>query len=101
MAATPSSRERGGVAAQQRAGKKCGKYGPAVAAQGGVFRAAVMERFGACGDDLCGLVSQLCGEGERAHDAEDWTFTAPSRVTYFMQRNMDMNMDMDMEGGGW
>ena len=44
-----------------------------------------MERFGACGDDLCGLVSQLCGEGERAHDAEDWTFTAPSRVTYFMQ----------------
>ena len=97
MAASPSSCERGGVAAQQRAGKKCGKYGPAVAAQGGVFRAAVMERFGACSDDLCGLVSQLCGEGERAHDAEDWTFTAPSRVTYFMQHVVFAGVMADAE----
>ena len=45
-----------------------------------------MERFGACSDDLVGLVTELCGEGDRAMDADDWYFTAPSRVTYYMQR---------------
>ena len=45
-----------------------------------------MERFGTCSDDLVGLITELCGEGDREVGAEDWYFSAPSRVTYYMQR---------------
>ena len=65
---------------------KHSKYRPATEAMGAGFRAGVMERFGACSDDLVGLVTELCGEGDRDAGAEDWYFTAPSRVTYYMQR---------------
>ena len=27
----------------------------------------------------------VCGDGERELAADDWSFTAPSRVTYYMQ----------------
>ena len=52
---------------------------------GARFRAATMERFGACSDDLCALVRELCGEGDRPSASDDWYFTAPSSVTYHMQ----------------
>ena len=53
---------------------------------GASFRGAIVERSGACSDDMCGLVRQLCGDGDRDASSEDWSFTAPSRVTYHMQR---------------
>ena len=76
----------GGAAAQARASKKHAKYGDACAAMGADFRAACMDRYGACCDDLHGLVQQLCGDGDRSVDSDDWYYTAPSRVSYHMQR---------------
>ena len=61
------------------------KYGATVAAVGGVFRGCVMERFGAVGDDLRACIAGACGDGERDLGEDDWAFTAPSRVTYFVQ----------------
>ena len=55
---------------------------------GGEFVAAVIERYGACSDDLCRLASLACGDGDRDlgdRDSDDWYFTAPSRLSYFMQ----------------
>ena len=50
---------------------------------GAEFRAAVIERFGACCDSLVGFISMLCGDGLRdALRAEDFTFSASSRTTY-------------------
>ena len=86
LAHSPSSRDRGGVAAEMRVQKKHRKYKPAVDAMGGVFRAGVMERFGACSDDLVGLVKGLCGDGDRDPASEDWGCTAPTRLRYHMQR---------------
>ena len=85
MGAVPSSMDQGGVAAQQRADAKHRHYRAAVEAMGARFRAATMERFGACSDDLCALVRELCGEGDRPSSSDDWYFTAPSSVTYHMQ----------------
>ena len=85
MGATPSSMDQGGVAAQQRADAKHRHYRAAVEAMGARFRAATMERFGACSDDMCALVRELCGEGDRPSSSDDWYFTAPSSVTYHMQ----------------
>ena len=42
-----------------------------------LFRAGVMERYGACSDDLVGLVRGLCGDGERDPLEDDWA-SAPS-----------------------
>ena len=71
---------------QLRAQRKRAKYGDAVAAVGGEFIAAVMERYGACSDDLCRLAALACGDGDRElSEADDWYFTAPSRRSYFMQ----------------
>ena len=53
---------------------------------GATFRAACMDRFGACSDDMHGLIQQLCGDGDRSVDADDWYYTAPSSVSYHMQR---------------
>ena len=75
-----------GVAAQLRAERKRAKYGDAVRAVGGEFIAAVMERYGACSDDMCRLAALACGDGDRElSEADDWYFTAPSRRSYFMQ----------------
>ena len=73
------------VAAQPRADTKHAHYRAAVEAMGACFRAATMERFGACSDDLCALVRELCGEEDRPSASDDWYFTAPSSVTYHMQ----------------
>ena len=44
---------------------------------------AVLERFGACCDQLVGFVRLLCGDRDRdAARCEDYTFSAPSRSTY-------------------
>ena len=59
------------------------KYGPLAAGVSSQFRAAVIERFGACCDSLVGFISMLCGDGLRdALRAEDFTFSASSRTTY-------------------
>ena len=84
--ASPSSAHSAGVAAQLRVNTKRAKYSDAVAAVGGEFIAAVMERYGACSDDLCRLAALACGDGDRElSEADDWYFTAPSRRSYFMQ----------------
>ena len=69
-----------------RVSKKRSKYGPAVAASGAGFRAAVLERFGACSDDLVGLVRELVGQGDRDPSEEDRGWAPGPRVTYHMQR---------------
>ena len=79
----PSSAEVSGVAASLRADKKVAKYGPLAAGVSSQFRAAVIERFGACSDSLVGFISMLCGDGHRdALRADDYTFSASSRTTY-------------------
>ena len=66
-----------------RANKKVAKYGPLAAGVSSQFRAAVIERFGACSDSLVGFISMLCGDGHRdALRADDYTFSASSRTTY-------------------
>ena len=71
-----------------RVSKKRSKYGPAVAASGAGFRAAVLERFGACSDDLhlVVLVSELVGQGDRDPSEEDRGWAPGPRVAYHMQR---------------
>ena len=47
------------------------------------FKAAVVERFGACCDDFAGFIKVLTGDGDRdALRADDYTFSASSRTTY-------------------
>ena len=66
-----------------RADKKTAKYAPLAAGVSSQFRAAVVERFGACCDSLVGFINMLCGDGDRdALRADDYTFSAPSRTTY-------------------
>ena len=107
LSGMPSSRDRGGVAAEARVRKKHSKYKAAVDAMGGLFRATVMERYGACSDDLCGFVKSLCGDGECDVDSDDWSFTARTRVDFHMQRvvfagvladaaMVDAALDMDL-----
>ena len=81
--AQPSSAMVSGVAASLRADKKTTKYAPLAAGVSSQFRAAVVERFGACCDPLVGFINMLCGDGDRdALRAEDYTFSASSRTTY-------------------
>ena len=52
------------------------------------FRPAVLERFGACCDELVGLIRLLCGDGDRDEAREDdymYAFSGRSRVTYVAQ----------------
>ena len=86
IGANPSACDRGGVAAELRVGKKHAKYRQAVLAMGGSFRAAVLDRFGACSDDLVGLVRELCGDGLIDAESDEWSFTAASRRVFYMQR---------------
>ena len=74
-----------GTAARLREQKKHRKYGATVDRVGGCFRAAVMERFGAVGDDMQAMVRGACGDLDRDRGEEDWAFSAPSQVTYYMQ----------------
>ena len=79
------SRDVPGTAARLRERKKHRKYGATVDRVGGCFRAGVMERFGAVGDDLQAMVRGACGDLDRDRGEEDWAFSAPSQVTYYMQ----------------
>ena len=62
--AQPSSATASGVAASLRTDKKTTKYAPLAAGVSSQFRAAVVERFGACCDPLVGFITMLCGDGD-------------------------------------
>ena len=48
---------------------------------------AAIERYGACGSSLDGLVRMLCGDGDRdIVQCEGVVFSAVSRVTFFAQQ---------------
>ena len=50
---------------------------------GSEFRAAVLERYGACSDSLVGLFRTLCGDRERdAAACDDYSGLVSSRVSY-------------------
>ena len=85
MRATPSARDPVLLRSLLRERKKHRKYGATVDAVGGCFRAGVMERFGAVGDDMEALVRGACGDLDRDRGEADWAFTAPSQATYYMQ----------------
>ena len=83
LGAQLSSAACSGVAAGSRAQRKSQKYAPLAAGVSSIFIPAVVERYGAQCDQLVGLVSQLCGDGDRdrmRHD--DVTFSQSSRSTY-------------------
>jgi hypothetical protein len=83
LTAEPSSETACGVAASLRADKKTAKYAALAAGVSSAFRAAVIERYGACCDSLVGFIKMLGGDGERdALASEDYTFSASSRTTY-------------------
>ena len=73
LASSPSSADESGRAATLRAEKKVGKYEHILRAVDGVFRAGVVERFGAVGDSLAGLLRMVVGDAERMRDAEDYS----------------------------
>ena len=55
-------------------------------AVGGEFRAGVVERFGACSDDMLAILRIIAGDADRdLMDADDWYFTAPSQRSYYSQ----------------
>ena len=59
------------------------KYQPLAAGVSSKFTPAVVERFGACCDELVGFIKMLTGDGDRdALRADDYTFSAASRTTY-------------------
>ena len=49
------------------------KYEQLLLAVGGLFRTAVVERFGAVGDSLAGLLRLVVGDAERMRDEDDLT----------------------------
>ena len=60
-----------------------GQYKRLAAAVGSEFRAAVLERYGACSDSLVGLFRTLCGDRERdAAACDDYSGLVSSRVSY-------------------
>ena len=85
LASSPSSADESGRAATLRSEKKAAKYEPLLSSVGGIFRAAVVERFGAVSDSLAGLLRMLVGDVERSGDEDDFSFTAPRAVQYAAQ----------------
>ena len=85
LRSSPSSSAESGRAATLRAEKKVGKYEPLLHEVGGVFRAGVVERFGAVGDSLAGLIRMVVGDAERERDEEDYSFTAQRQVVWAVQ----------------
>ena len=83
---SPSSAVKGGRAAQLKLNEKHGEYDAATRSVGGEFRAGVIERFGACSDDMVALLRMISGDGDRdLRGADDYTFSAPSRKSYYEQ----------------
>ena len=58
---------RGGVAAASKQSSKHRKYDSLCEQIGSEFRAGVAERFGACCDDMQGLIRMVAGDGESLH----------------------------------
>ena len=84
--ASPSSAVEVGAAAKAKVGIKWGRYRGAVEAVSGVFRAAVVERFGAMSCEMQGLLRMMAGDADRdLRAADDWSFAAQSRRAYFEQ----------------
>ena len=59
LSSSPSSSAESGRAATLRADKKVAKYEHILTAVGGIFRPGVVERFGAVGDSLAGLLRMV------------------------------------------
>ena len=74
-----------GVAAELRATKKFDKYLAIASADGHSFKAAVMERFGACCDSLSGFIKLIGGDGDRDWRESDYNFSGRSRSTWAAQ----------------
>ena len=85
LRSSPSSSAEAGRAATLRAEKKVAKYERIMLSVGGVFRAGVVERFGAVGDSLAGLVRQMVGDAARMGDEDDFSFTAQRQLVWAMQ----------------
>ena len=49
------------------------KYERIMLSAGGIFRAGVVERFGAVGDSLAGLVRMTVGDAARMGDEDDYS----------------------------
>ena len=85
LRSSPSSSAESGRAATLRAEKKVAKYERVMQSVGGIFRAGVVERFGAVGDSLAGLVRQTVGDAARMGDEDDYSYTAQRVRTWAMQ----------------
>jgi len=86
LTSSPSSAMEVGRAAHLRLADKHRKYDGPTRSVGGEFRAAVIERFGACSDDMLALLRMISGDGDRdLQGADDYTFSAPSRKSYYEQ----------------
>ena len=85
LRSSPSSSAESGRAATLRAEKKVSKYERMMLSVGGIFRAGVVERFGAVGDSLAGLVRQMVGDAARMGDEDDFSFTAQRQLSWAMQ----------------
>ena len=75
----------GGRAAELRAEIKVKKYAPICDAIGSSFKAAVVERYGACCEDLNGFLKLISGDGDRDPSSDDYTFSSRSNTTHLAQ----------------
>ena len=77
------SATRSGVAAAAKEQIKNNKYIPLARRCNGRFYPAVIERFGAFGGQLVGLIKMLTGDGDRDPLVDDdYVFATRSRTTY-------------------
>ena len=81
VALAAGSDVRGGVAAASKQSSKHRKYDSLCDQIGSEFRAGVVERFGACCDDVQGLIRMVAGDGECDAGSVEWSPTATSRIT--------------------
>ena len=73
-----------GSAAELRAEIKVKKYAPICDAIGS-FKAAIVERYGACCEDLNGFLKLISGDGDRDPSSDDYTFSSRSNTTHLAQ----------------
>ena len=85
LRSSPSSAAESGRAAALRAEKKVAKYERMMLSVGGIFRAGVVERFGAVSDSLAGLVRLTVGDAARMGDEDDFSYTAQRMLSWAMQ----------------
>ena len=72
-----------GAAASAKEKYKQNKYNPLAQRVGGQFIPTIIERFGAFGDALVGLIKTLTGEAQRDPLIDDdYVFSTSSRTTY-------------------